>query len=106
MMLKRVIVGLFIVTTLLLSSCSIYRLDVQQGNIITHPKLKKLKIGMTKQTVVQILGNPVLIDTFDNNHWHYVYTFRKGSGSMRTRRVFLHFVKGRLAKISGFYNLT
>ena len=53
-----------------------YRVLVQQGNIIDENKVAALKINMTKEQVVFLLGEPVINNIFDKNRWDYVY-YRK-----------------------------
>jgi len=50
-----------------------YRVLVQQGNIIDENKVEALKINMTKEQVVFLLGEPVVNNIFDKNRWDYVY---------------------------------
>ena len=53
-----------------------YRVLVQQGNIIDENKVEALKINMTREQVVFLLGEPVVNNIFDKNRWDYVY-YRK-----------------------------
>jgi outer membrane protein assembly factor BamE len=64
---------LIMILGLLLSACSyngsvnlpgVYRIDIQQGNVLEQPMLDKLKAGMDKNLVEFILGTPALIDPF------------------------------------------
>lgn len=76
---------LIFVFTVFLSACQLlpenthlrsYRVLVQQGNVIEESKVESLKIDMSKEQVIFLLGEPVLDNIFDNNRWDYVY-FRK-----------------------------
>lgn len=51
----------------------IYRVPVQQGNVISEEKASTLKIGMTEEQVKFLLGAPVTENIFNNNRWDYVY---------------------------------
>jgi len=62
--------------SLLLSACSIYRIDVQQGNVLTPEAVDKLKIGMNRHTVKSILGVPTLNDPFRPDRWDYIYSLK------------------------------
>jgi len=53
-----------------------YRVLVQQGNVIDENKVEALKINMTREQVVFLLGEPVVNNIFDKNRWDYVY-YRK-----------------------------
>lgn len=52
----------------------LYRITVQQGNVITQEMVDQLKPGMTRSQVAYIMGEPILRNTFDDNRWDYVYT--------------------------------
>lgn len=66
--------------TLTSSACSnwIYRIDVPQGNFLDQRDVSKLRIGMTKEQVIYVLGNPVVQDSFDDDTWYYVYDMKRG----------------------------
>jgi len=53
-----------------------YRVLVQQGNVIEENKVDSLKIDMSKEQVIFLLGEPVLNNIFNKNRWDYVY-YRK-----------------------------
>jgi outer membrane protein assembly factor BamE len=74
-----------------LAGCSMYRVDVQQGNVLTDEMLASLKVGMTKRQVRFLLGTPPITDPFHANRWDYVYSFRKGGAAEERRRLTLHF---------------
>lgn len=68
----------FLILVLSLSGCSVfermvYKIDVPQGNYLEVAQVNKLKKGMNKQQVKYLLGTPALDNTFEPNHWYYVY---------------------------------
>ena len=66
-----------IVLVATLSACSnfgVYRLDVQQGNLVTQDQVAKVKPGMSRLDVRNLLGTPLLQDAFNGNRWDYIYT--------------------------------
>ena len=77
----------------------IYRIDIQQGNIVNREMLDRLEIGMERSKVRFILGTPLLIDPFSRNRWDYIYSLRRGSGEEARQRVSVHFIGDRLARI-------
>jgi outer membrane protein assembly factor BamE len=91
----------------LLAACSVsnplkpYKLDVQQGNVVTQDMIAKLRPGMSKSQVRFIMGSPLLVDIFHGNRWDYVYTFKKGGEVMEERRITLFFDGDLLQKVSG-----
>ncbi|MDD9980265.1 MAG: outer membrane protein assembly factor BamE [Gammaproteobacteria bacterium] len=77
----------------------VYRIDIQQGNIVDREMLDQLEIGMEPRKVRFILGTPLLVDPFNQNRWDYFYTLRHGSGEEVGQRVSVYFVDDRLARI-------
>ena len=47
---------------------------------LEQKNIDKLQIEMTKEQVKFILGSPVVVDTFNDNTWHYVYRLKSGRG--------------------------
>lgn len=90
----------------LLAACSSfnpYKIDVQQGNVLTQEMVAQLKPGQTREQVRFILGTPLLADIFHQQRWDYVYSYRKGrSGEVETRQFSVYFDKdNRLERASG-----
>lgn len=79
----------------------VYRVDVQQGNVITQDMLAQLERGMDKNKVRFILGTPLLVDVFHQNRWDYVYSMRNGSDRPVHRRISVFFEHDRLAHLDG-----
>lgn len=50
-----------------------YRVLVQQGNVIDESKVDSLKINMTKEQVIFLMGEPVVNNIFNKERWDYVY---------------------------------
>lgn len=74
---KSLTIVFAIAAILVLSACSqfgVYRLDIQQGNLVTQEQLAKVKPGMTRIDVRNILGTPLLQDAFNANRWDYAYS--------------------------------
>ena len=56
----------------------VYKINVEQGNIVTPEMVAQLKPGMTRRQVKFILGTPLVEDTFDIDRWDYIYSKRNG----------------------------
>lgn len=61
-----------------LSPIPVYKIDLQQGNLVTQEMVDKLKPGMTKRQVEFVLGRPVLENFYDINRWDYIYRLVDG----------------------------
>ncbi len=88
--------------------CSAYRIDVRQGNTLEAETVDTLRVGMTRQQVVFLLGTPLVQDPFHPNRWDYAYTFQPGGGKISRRHLSLTFEGDELVKIdkSGFHTAT
>lgn len=91
--------------SLLLSACSsfpgVYKIDIQQGNVVTQEMLNQLRPGMTKSQVKYVLGSPLLTDTFTPDRWDYLYTMQKGGGSVTEQRISIFFKDDKLTRLTG-----
>jgi outer membrane protein assembly factor BamE len=84
-----------------LPSSWVYKIDVQQGNVITQDMVDKLKAGMDPQQVRAILGTPLLIDPFHPQRWDYLYSFAPGGGHREQRRITVVFDNEKLVRVQG-----
>ena len=80
-----------------------YKIDIQQGNVLSQEMVAQLKPGQTKDQVRFILGTPVLMDMFHANRWDYVYRLQKGStGEVEMRKFSTFFdASDRLIRVGG-----
>ena len=86
-----------------LTAINAYKIDVQQGNVLTQEMVAQLKPGQTRDQVRFILGTPLLADIFHQERWDYVYTYRSGrTGEVESRRFSVFFDKdNRLVRVGG-----
>jgi outer membrane protein assembly factor BamE len=83
------------------SAGCVYKLDVQQGNVVTQEAVSKLKKGMTKSEVRNTLGTPLLMDAFHGNRWDYYFSSQvRGKVADRTR-FSVFFENERLVSVTG-----
>ena len=101
---------LLILAPLVLAGCGwrdaqipgVYRVDIQQGNVVTQEMLDQLEPGMEKRQVLYVLGTPLLVDTFNADRWDYLYRMKRGRFGQEERyRVSLFFENERLARLDG-----
>lgn len=88
----------------LVSACTlprVYRLTVQQGNVITQEMVDGLKPGMTHEQVAYIMGEPVIRNPFDDSRWDYVYTLRVPGYIDEQIKMSLFFVDEELSHFTG-----
>lgn len=103
---KAVMKVVVLAAVLAVSACSswVYRIDIPQGNFLEQKDVDKLRIAMTKEQVVFVLGNPVAANPFDHDTWHYFYALRGGRGNNFEKRLVIQFQDNRLSEISGDFD--
>ena len=87
----------------------IYRIDIPQGNYLDDRDVEKLRIAMTKEQVIFVLGHPVVEDSFDNDKWYYIYEMKRGMskrGEDFKKDLIISFVDGKLVKVEGDFELS
>ncbi len=63
-----------------MSGClSVYKVEVQQGNVVTQEMIDKLKPGLTRSQVRFVLGTPLVTDAFHPDRWDYYYYLRRSN---------------------------
>ena len=84
---------------LLVSSCSIYKMEVQQGNALNNETVSQLQKGMSKGEVASLLGNPLMQDNFRSNRWDYIYFKRDGKKLGDKQNLTLFFENDQLIQV-------
>jgi len=105
----KLLFTLLFVCSALLTGCGVtvpaivkpYKMDIQQGNVVTSKMLLQLKPGMTKSQVRFIMGTPLIVDSFHKDRWDYFYQMRQQGKIVEQRRVILEFDKDLLSKVRG-----
>ncbi len=101
---QMALAGLLTLSFLAQSGCQfprLYRITVQQGNVITQEMVNKLKPGMTRSQVAFVMGDPVLKNTFDENKWDYIYTVDLPGYYQEQKHLSLFFTGDVLAYMTG-----
>ena len=102
-MYKFLLIGLISVV----SACSslqfpgVYKIRVEQGNVIKQEMVDQLKPGMSRDQVEYIMGTALLKDSFNGDRWDYIYTLRRGDTLQQKHRMSIYFKDGKLTHFSG-----
>jgi outer membrane protein assembly factor BamE len=101
---------LTLIVLLLLAGCSSvpslpYKIEVQQGNVITQEMVDKLKPGMTRSQVRFALGSPMISDAFHENRWDYVYRLEQAGRLVEQRTLTVFFEDDKLTRLGGSFSL-
>ena len=99
----------FITLLTILSACStlaidvplVYKIDIDQGNVIDQDMINQLRPNMTKRQVIYILGSPLLIDPFNESRWDYIYSVQLGKDDRTQQRIALFFADDSLIHLGG-----
>ncbi|SHL22970.1 outer membrane protein assembly factor BamE [Nitrosospira sp. Nsp11] len=99
---------LTLVGLLLLAGCSsipslLYKIEIQQGNVITQEMVNKLKPGMTRSQVRFALGSPMISDAFHENRWDYVYRLEQKGKLVEQRHLAVFFEGDKLVRTNGTF---
>lgn len=102
---KLMLTGLTLTGLVAVAGCSlpgVYKIDIQQGNVVTQDMIDQLRPGMTRRQVRFIMGNPLISDTFHPDRWDYLYSIQPGGGERQQERVSLVFdSKDQLVGLAG-----
>jgi outer membrane protein assembly factor BamE len=88
-----------------LTHCLSYDLSrniVQQGNLLPAHQVQRLKIGMTRQDVYQLLGSSLIQNLFNPNRLDYAYSLQKGGKKLAVRTVAITFRNDRIIQIQHY----
>jgi outer membrane protein assembly factor BamE len=79
----------------------VYKMTVQQGNILTEEMVDGLQLGMDRRQVQYLLGTPPLTNFFHADRWDYLYTIRRGHQDMEVKKLTLFFEEDALVRMDG-----
>ncbi len=89
-----------LVLALSLAGCvfpGVYKINVQQGSILSQEELDQLSAGMTRRQVHSVLGSPSVINPTDNAREHYVYTFQRRGENIEQQRITVFYDNGHFS---------
>jgi len=81
-----------------LAAGCVYRLDVQQGNLLDQTDIEAVLPGMTRSQVRYLLGTPVASDPFRNDRWDYMYYLKPGRSRRTTQRWLIVWFDGEIVR--------
>lgn len=79
----------------------VYRIDVEQGNIVTQEQVDQLEPGMSRRQVRFILGTPLVEDPFNADRWDYGYSKRNGLDVLNEYKLTVFFLDDQLIDVRG-----
>ena len=95
---------LAIAISVLVTSCGlIYKVPVNQGNLLEQDMVDSLKPGMTKRQVALIMGTPSVQSPFDEDRWSYTSSFTRRGKKPEIKTLTLFFEENLLVRMEGDY---
>ena len=85
--------ALLAAAALCLNAC-VYKIPIQQGNLLDQSKIEQVEVGMTRKQVQFLLGTPMVSDTFHRDRWDYAYYLKQGRSEDVQRRWFVVYFDG------------
>ncbi|WP_375170975.1 outer membrane protein assembly factor BamE [Marinobacter sp.] len=83
-----------IILTLIMTGCvfpGVYKINVQQGNIVTDEELTALTAGMPRSQVHALMGTPLMLNPVDASREYYIYTFQRSGGDIEEQRIIVYY---------------
>lgn len=84
---------------LALTAGCLYRMQVEQGNMLDPSQVEQLETGMTRSQVLYLLGTPMVPPAFNNDRWDYYHYFNNHRGYQESRRLTVWFEDEKVARI-------
>jgi len=86
----------------------LYKPTITEGSDLEIEAVKKIKIGMTKDAVINLIGTPSINDPFHQDQWDYIHHSSIDGEKLTHYRLTLIFSGNYLAEIdsSGLDELT
>ncbi len=79
----------------------VYRINIEQGNVVTEEMVDQLEVGMTRRQVRFVMGTPLIEDTFNADQWDYRYYLKNGDDTIKESRLTVRFDGDELIAIEG-----
>jgi outer membrane protein assembly factor BamE len=92
--------AIVLISILSLSGCAfpgVYKINVQQGNIVTDEELKELSEGMPRSQVHALLGTPLMLNPVDPSREYFVYTFQRRGNDIEEQRIIVYYENDQLS---------
>jgi len=80
----------------------VYKNDINQGSVLRIKNFQKIKIGMTQNEVINLIGTPSIDDIFHRNQWEYIHHSTLKNDEILSFRITLFFVNGKLVNITKY----
>ena len=91
-----------LIAVLGLASGCLYRLPIQQGNMLNADQVAQLEPGMTRSQVMFLLGTPMLPNGFNTDRWDYYFYWKYNRKEpSQTKRLTVYFKNEKVDHLEG-----
>jgi outer membrane protein assembly factor BamE len=85
-----------------LASGCLYRMPIQQGNMLNPDLVSQLESGMTRKQVLFLLGTPMVPNGFNTDRWDYFFYMRAASGeTIESKHLTVWFSGDKVERLEG-----
>lgn len=95
---RHLLLIFLVFATTTLSACSRawwlprpHKIDVQQGNLLSVEEINQVKVGMSRNEVANLLGQPITSNGIDPDRWDYIYSLNRAGETPNVTRLSLDF---------------
>ncbi len=79
----------------------VYKINIEQGNVITQEMVDQLKPGMSMEQVEYVMGSPLIKDSFNGDRWDYIYNIQRGDQPRTQHKITIFFEHESLKYFTG-----
>ncbi len=96
---------LLITAMISLSACGAWwlprphRIDIQQGNLLSTESVEQIEVGMSRNEVVQLLGQPLAVNQLNPNRFDYIFSINRSGEKPNVKRLSVDFQNGVVSAI-------
>lgn len=76
-----------------------YKIDIDQGNVIEPAKVRQIKVGMSREDLIFLMGHPAISDHFHPNRYDYMHDLVKGNGEHTRQHLIIYFEGDHVSRI-------
>ena len=78
-----------------------YKIEIVQGNFVSREQVERLKPGMARTQVRDVLGTPLLASVFHADRWDYVFTLKRQGAESQALKLTVFFKGDVLDRFEG-----
>ncbi|MBX2824075.1 MAG: outer membrane protein assembly factor BamE [Gammaproteobacteria bacterium] len=81
-----------------------HKIEVQQGNLVSPGQRDRMQVGMSREDIIAIAGEPVVGNAFHADRWDYMFTRGPAGAVVTARSVTVTFADNKVAALTDNYD--